>query len=471
MTDNIKPWNKPKLPAPELTPSLTAPNQSEAERFLKALDPQAAKFTFQTFDEDAKRKEASRKNTKGKKHYDPLAKVFHGSLSDYWQTLVDLNARNAGIYVTVNKTNFKGRKEKNIEHVRALFIDLDGAPLEPITSDTILPPPHIINESSQGRWHAYWLVDNLKLEDFATNQKALAHHYNSDPSVHDLPRVMRLPGFMHGKDKTKPFFSHVVSTSPQAPYDAADLLAKLKPFIPQPKPAAPVGRPKSPLKVASGIKKLNDAAMRKLDLWVPKLFPTATGSLEQGYRISSASLGRPLEEDLSIHPKGIKDFGVHDQGDPREGSRTPLDLIMEHLNIDLDEAYEWAHDALGGAATIIMRGGSLIPIVDRIERVLLEAQVPIYQRGGELVTPVKFGDDSSGEIKRESNAVVLHSVEPTWLLKKFSSVIKWGRMNAKGDIKKCDPEFKYADTLISSKGEWHFPYLHGVVTVPTLASD
>jgi hypothetical protein len=211
--------------------------------------------------------------------------------------------------------------------------------------------------------------------------------------------------------------------------------------------------------------------MQKLDLWVPKLFPQASPTAENGYRVSSSSLGRPNEEDLSIHPKGIKDFGVHDLGDPREGSRTPLDLVMEFGEKDLDEAYEWLHDTIGGDAVIIMRGGNLIPIVNRIERVLLAANTPIYQRGGELVTPIKFGNDTSDEIKRESNAVVLHSIEPTWLLKKFASVIKWGRLDIKGNIKKCDPEFKYADTLLASKDEWNFPYLHGVVTSPTLDLD
>ena len=48
------------------------------------------------------------------------------------------------------------------------------------------------------------------------------------------------------------------------------------------------------------------------------------------WRISSEALGRNLEEDLSLHPDGIKDWGVHDMGDPKRGSRTAIDIVVEY---------------------------------------------------------------------------------------------------------------------------------------------
>jgi len=75
---------------------------------------------------------------------------------------------------------------------------------------------------------------------------------------------------------------------------------------------------------------VNDAAMSSLGQWVPELFGSKVKRTnEGGYRVSSAELGRDLEEDLSISPKGIKDFGVHDLGDPNKGKRTPLDIVKE----------------------------------------------------------------------------------------------------------------------------------------------
>lgn len=85
--------------------------------------------------------------------------------------------------------------------------------------------------------------------------------------------------------------------------------------------------------------RLNDTALANLGEWVPPLFgnlarPAARG----GYRVSSAALGRDLEEDLSITSQGIVDFGVADQGDARQGKRTPVGLIMEHKHWTFDEA-------------------------------------------------------------------------------------------------------------------------------------
>ena len=75
---------------------------------------------------------------------------------------------------------------------------------------------------------------------------------------------------------------------------------------------------------------INQAAMADFDAWVPELLPDAEKTASGGYRVKSRDLDRPLEEDLSISPSGIVDFGVHDLGDARDGKRTPIDIVMEH---------------------------------------------------------------------------------------------------------------------------------------------
>ena len=75
--------------------------------------------------------------------------------------------------------------------------------------------------------------------------------------------------------------------------------------------------------------------------------------------MSSPDLGRDLEEDLSIVPSGIVDFGVHDLDDPLQGKRTPVDLVMEWVievpiediaarkNRDaFEQACDWLRDRL-----------------------------------------------------------------------------------------------------------------------------
>ncbi len=73
---------------------------------------------------------------------------------------------------------------------------------------------------------------------------------------------------------------------------------------------------------------VNDKACAETNRWAQALFPQAKRS-GTGWRVSSKSLGRSLEEDISITAEGIVDFGVADMGDANQGKRTPINLAME----------------------------------------------------------------------------------------------------------------------------------------------
>jgi hypothetical protein len=178
---------------------------AEAARFLKPLDPTATKFEFRAFDDNAERDD------------EKLTKTFFGTLDEYAAELKRLNDKGAGVFVTINQTDGIGRKAENIVRVRAVFADLDGAPLDPVKEAPL--KPHIIVESSPGRWHPYWFVEGMALEDFASVQKGIIARFKSDPAIHDLPRVMRLPGFYHRK--REPFLVRIVSTNATPPYPAS----------------------------------------------------------------------------------------------------------------------------------------------------------------------------------------------------------------------------------------------------------
>lgn len=92
--------------------------------------------------------------------------------------------------------------------------------------------------------------------------------------------------------------------------------------------------------------RLNSAALHDLDAWVPLLFENKYKYRNGRYRISSKRLGRDLEEDLSITPDGIVDWGVHDLGDPQEGRRTPIDLVIEHGRTNFWGAVDWLCEQL-----------------------------------------------------------------------------------------------------------------------------
>ena len=184
--------------------------RADAVRFLAALAPEGG-LTFQAFD-DAKggRKELSR--------------IMHG---DYWRkasTLAELNSKGAGVFVMVNRGDGKGRKAENVTAVRAVFLDLDGAPLEPVLAAPIRPP--IVCESSPCKYHAYWPVADMPPGDFRRAQQVLAERYGGDAKVCDLPRVMRLPGYLHTKGE--PFTSRLLHCDPVKPWRWPDLAASLE---------------------------------------------------------------------------------------------------------------------------------------------------------------------------------------------------------------------------------------------------
>lgn len=170
---------------------------SETEKFLAILAPDDTEFTYQTFPDAKVQKDKN------------LVRILHGSFAECKEELQSLNDRGAGIFITVNRTDLKGREAVNITGIRALFVDLDGAPLEPVLNAAV--PPDMIVESSEERYHAYWLISNCPIDSFKSTQQALAKRFDGDRSCCDTPRVLRLPGFFHRKNPTKPFLTTIHS--------------------------------------------------------------------------------------------------------------------------------------------------------------------------------------------------------------------------------------------------------------------
>jgi hypothetical protein len=78
-----------------------------ADRFLKLLDPNAERFTFTLFHD--------------RKCGPPI--TLHDGIRDVWPCITAENSlgRGYGAFVTVNQTDFTGRKAENIIRARALF--------------------------------------------------------------------------------------------------------------------------------------------------------------------------------------------------------------------------------------------------------------------------------------------------------------------------------------------------------------
>lgn len=131
------------------------------------------------------------------------------------------NLARVGVFWTVNvlKADATRRTSDNVERVAGVFIDLDGAPLP----DSFPLEPTAIVESSPGRYHVYWAVQDVPLSEFETFQKYLAALYGADPVVCDLSRVMRLPGYYWGKQEPG-FITRLLDLRPENQYTRGDLL-------------------------------------------------------------------------------------------------------------------------------------------------------------------------------------------------------------------------------------------------------
>ena len=179
------------------------------------------------------------------------------------------------------------------------------------------------------------------LAAFGRGFKSFAAHIGADTGATGMGRVLRLAGTLSyppGKKRDKGYIVELTTLTidKKANPTPLDAFLNLDPLDAAEKPHEPrqaagrvIGPPTPTGKFMTDV---NATAMWNLPMWVPKLFgqdARPCSHAEDGYRISSEALCRDLEEDLSINAKGIKDFGVADQGDPREGKRTPIDVVME----------------------------------------------------------------------------------------------------------------------------------------------
>lgn len=192
------------------------PSIDEATAFLTALDDEAESFCFQTFDDQKSRKDPT------------LVRVLHGTLEQYWAVLADLNRRGAGVFVTVNVTDGKGRKLENMVRPRAIFQEADRPNTPVPTLD-----PHIEVESSPGKFHRYWLIEEATAPTFdvwGEGMERMVMDFGSDPNARDPSRVLRLPGFYHQKDPSRPFMVRIHSVQLIQPYPWLQITKAIPPL-------------------------------------------------------------------------------------------------------------------------------------------------------------------------------------------------------------------------------------------------
>jgi hypothetical protein len=210
------------------------PNPAAAQAFLRMLDPDG-EFYFRAIKPNIKPATGKSRNVT-------------------FDELLSLNLAGWGAFVVVNGGGQTGAK---INKARAAYVDFDK--LDDHLERLKLVPfePSFIVESSPGKHHPYWVIDGMPVGEFTRVQMKLIALLGSDPSVKDLPRVMRLPGFMHTKDPDNLFVTRVIHESGKrySWAEFSEMLEAIEVTAPaQPAPSAPIKRAVKP--VAKGACKL-----------------------------------------------------------------------------------------------------------------------------------------------------------------------------------------------------------------------
>ena len=206
----------------------TSPQQADtdytniADAFLTCLDDSCEDFCFCTIGV------ANGSGQEIHHHY--------GSYAALGPLLSGTNEKGADVFVVVNETNGQGAKDADIRRIRAVFADDDK---ERVAYRTDWPlEPHLIVESSPGKYHYYWLVEGLPVDEFKGIQQVIAHRYGTDLAVSNPARLMRLPGFINqkrnkmGRQKYDGFRSRIVSEMPSQSYCADDIRGAFPPPLP-----------------------------------------------------------------------------------------------------------------------------------------------------------------------------------------------------------------------------------------------
>jgi hypothetical protein len=114
------------------------------------------------------------------------------------------NAQGADIWISVNplRPDAKSRTKNNIAEIRRLYLDIDDdgeAVLHAILTNTSLPQPNYVLNTSEAKYQVLWNVTGFSSDSAEKTTRALARFFSADTSVFDVSRVLRLPGFQNKK--------------------------------------------------------------------------------------------------------------------------------------------------------------------------------------------------------------------------------------------------------------------------------
>jgi hypothetical protein len=130
-----------------------------------------------------------------------------GTLNELWTIIENYQAKGYGAFININELDGNGRELANVRLIRANAVDLDNlsAFQNFERAAQFNPQPSFAVQSSPGRFHVYWTVQNYSGNDRATLiNRRLRTLFDGDKAVVDPSRVLRLAGTLHLKNPSVP---------------------------------------------------------------------------------------------------------------------------------------------------------------------------------------------------------------------------------------------------------------------------
>lgn len=104
------------------------------------------------------------------------------------------------------------------------------------------------------------------------------------------------------------------------------------------------------------------------------------------------------------------------------------------------------------------------------ETAIIEAGIPLFQRGQHLVRPV--AQDVPASKGRMTRAASFRELNQPAIIDMLAQAAQWHRYDGRSkSMRACDPPTIVAQVILSRAGVWRVPVVAGVITTPTLRPD
>lgn len=156
--------------------------------------------------------------------------IERGLLTNMIKSLRAENAKRRGVYFIVNGGGNTDKEVIKSGCCKAQFMEIDNLPfsdqIEAINSFPLEPSIIIKTKKSL---HCYWLLNNGDISQFRGIQERLAQYFNSDTTICNESRVLRLYGFNHCKQEP-PTMVKLIKFSPDIRYTQEEMSEVLPEF-------------------------------------------------------------------------------------------------------------------------------------------------------------------------------------------------------------------------------------------------